>query len=217
MFDCASPFIATAKGQMYTQHVHRNDRFGYVMDSALDDKRLAGTDLQYPWTSPVGDRLTMGDVCWYKPGMLNKIGKEGKTSWDSLSYFLLMSHNVYQHIESVQRANELTDATNIVTSVNHKHWRKLKNGSKEEQFSPWVPRDIVYITQFIYELFQSETPYQMLEEAAPMLANFNGKKSLATSTDSFNSLFEVDVPEHDSDTEYSTEDEEQAEQFLETV
>ena len=57
----------------------------------------------------------------------------------------------------------------------------------------------------------------MLEEAAPMLANFNGKKSLATSTDSFNSLFEVDVPEHDSDTEYSTEDEEQAEQFLETV
>lgn len=217
MFDCASPFIATAKGQMYTQHVHRNDRFGYVMDSALDDKRLAGVDIQYPWASPIGDRLTMGDVCWYKPGMLNKIGKEGKTSWDSLTYFLLMSHNVYQHIESVQRANELTDATNLITSVNHKHWRKLKNGSKEEQFSPWVPRDIVYITQFIYELFQSETPYQMLEEAAPMLANFNGKKSLATSTDSFNSLFEVDVPEHDSDTEYTTEDEEQAEQFLETV
>ena len=67
---------------------------GYVMDSAIDDKRLAGTDIQFPWNSPVGDRLRMGDVCWYKPGMLNKIGKEGKTSWDSLSHFPLMAHNV---------------------------------------------------------------------------------------------------------------------------
>ena len=25
MFDCASPFIATAKGLMYTQHVLKND------------------------------------------------------------------------------------------------------------------------------------------------------------------------------------------------
>ena len=45
LFDCASPFIATAKGQMYTQHVHRNDSFGYVMDSAIDDKVLAGTNI----------------------------------------------------------------------------------------------------------------------------------------------------------------------------
>jgi hypothetical protein len=217
MFDCASPFIATAKGQMYTQHVHKSDRFGYVMDSAIDDKRLAGTDIQFPWTSPIGDRLSMGDVCWYKPGMLNKIGKEGKTSWDSLTYFLLMAHNVYQHIESVQRANELVDAEMQMHSLQHKHWRKLKSSSKEEQFSPWVPRDILYITQFIQDLFKSETPYSMLEEAAPMLANFNGKKTLATSTNSFNSLFEVEVEELDSDTEFTTEDEEEAHQLLETV
>jgi len=128
-----------------------------------------------------------------------------------------MAHNVYQHIESVQRANELVDAENLRVDLNHKHWRKLKSSSKEEQFSPWVPRDILYITQFIHELFRSETPYSMLEEAAPMLAHFNGKKSLATSTNSFNSLFEVEVEELDSDTEFTTEDEEEAHQLLETV
>lgn len=217
MFDCASPFIATAKGQMYTQHVHKNDRFGYVMDSATDDKRLAGSNIQFPWSSPVGDRLKMKDVCWYKPGMLNKIGKEGKTSWDSLTYFLLMSHNVYQHIESVQRANELTDAANMINTVNHKHWRKLKSASKEEQFSPWVPRNILYITQFIDQLFKSETPYQMLEEAAPMLADFNGKKSLASSADSFSSLFETEEVQSDVIGEFSTEQEDEAEEFLQEV
>lgn len=217
MFDCASPFIATAMGQAYTQHIHRNDKFGYVMESAIDDKRLAGSSIPYPWTSPVADRLTMGDICWYKPGMLNKNGKEGKTSWDSLSYLLLMSHNVYQHIESVQRANALADAALLRTDVSYKHWRKLKASSKEDQFDAWVPRNILYISKFIEELFKSETPYEMLEEAAPMLADFNGKKSLATSTNSFNSLFEVDEPQNDGTGEYTDEESEQAEEFLEAL
>ena len=64
--------------------------------------------------SPVSKRLTMGDICHYAPGMLNKIGKEGKTSWDSFSYALQMGHNVWAHIEAVQEANRLyEDETKI--------------------------------------------------------------------------------------------------------
>ena len=85
MFDCASPYCDSKRTNVYTTCL-KNDSFGYVMDSAIDDKRLAGTDISLPGIV-LGDRLTMGDVCWYKPGMLNKIGKEGKTSWDSLSHF----------------------------------------------------------------------------------------------------------------------------------
>jgi hypothetical protein len=54
--------------------------------------------------------MQIKDVCIYKPGDLNKIGKEGKTSWDSFSYALLMGHNVWTHIESVQRANREFDS-----------------------------------------------------------------------------------------------------------
>jgi hypothetical protein len=60
--------------------------------------------------SPVSDMLQMKDICYYKPGDLNKNGKEGKTSWDSFSYALLMGHNVYQHITAVQEANRRFDA-----------------------------------------------------------------------------------------------------------
>jgi hypothetical protein len=60
--------------------------------------------------SPLSRLYTMKDICIYKPGDLNKIGKEGKTSWDSFSYALLMGHNVWTHLEAVQRANRTFDS-----------------------------------------------------------------------------------------------------------
>jgi hypothetical protein len=59
--------------------------------------------------SPISSRMQIKDICIYKPGDLNKIGKEGKTSWDSFSYALLMGHNVWMHLEAVQRANRMYD------------------------------------------------------------------------------------------------------------
>lgn len=59
--------------------------------------------------SPISAGCTVGDICKYGPGDLNKIGKEGKTSWDSFSYALLMGHNVWQHIYAVQESNRLYD------------------------------------------------------------------------------------------------------------
>ena len=159
----------------------------------------------------------MGDICHYAPGMVNKIGKEGKTSWDSFSYMLLMSHNVYQHIESVQRANALTDMVNATVSTNYKTWRKLKPTSKDEVFSPYVPRNIIYMTQFIDQLFRSETPMTMLDEASSMLANFSGQRTNTSSFDSFNSLFDVDdVLTNESD-EMTPEQEAEAEDFFRNI
>jgi hypothetical protein len=218
MFDCASPFLATANGTLYTQHIHKNDRFMYVMEKAMDDKRLHGSNKPFPWGSPIGERLTLGDVCHYGPGMLNKVGKEGKTSWDSFSYMLLMSHNVYQHIESVQRANALTDIVTTSHKPDFKTWQKLTpKQEKNSHFDPYVPRNIVYMVSFIEELFRSETPMQMLDDAAPMLANFNGAKSLKTTTDSFNDLFAVQDKILDNDNEMDAEAESAAEQFLDSL
>ena len=122
-FDCASPFLATANGQVYFENVFPQDgKWSYRMAPSADDKKYA-TDTR-KWStgvvadgiydnwqeSPVSDLLTMKDICIYKPGDLNKIGKEGKTSWDSFSYALLMGHNVYMHLTAVQEANRRFDA-----------------------------------------------------------------------------------------------------------
>ena len=215
MFDCASPFIATAKGQLYTQHVHRHDRFGYVMDNAIDNKKFAGSDIPFPWNSPVAERMTMGDICHYAPGRLNKIGTEGKTSWDSFSYFLLMAHNVYQHIESVQRANSLTDsAITLNRGTDVSQWSHFKANKKANlSLSPWVPAKIIYMVNFIDELFKSETPMSLLdsESVQSLLSDFNGTKSVKSS--SFAGLF--DVVQNDNDCDYNEEDAEEAEEFFE--
>lgn len=188
-FDAASPFLATANGQIYTQHVHTNKRFSYIMDKAIDNKALAGSKLPFNWSSPIGDRLTMGDICHYAPGMLNKIGKEGKTSWDSFSYALQMGHNVFQHIDAVQRANALTDVAMMTCNPNPANWVKDKSG----ELSSWVPKDVIYMVELINRVFQSETPYDEIARADSLIASFNGKKSGKSSSYAFNNLFESEL------------------------
>ena len=121
-FDCASPFLATANGQVY-HHIDlpHNDKWCYRMSPIADDKKYSTDTRPYGQAvvadklvdhfdeSPISLQLQMKDVCYYKPGDLNKIGKEGKTSWDSFSYALLMGHNVWMHLEAVQRANREYD------------------------------------------------------------------------------------------------------------
>ena len=92
------------------------------MSPGVDDKKYATDTRKFSETivqdgileafedSPISDACQVKDICIYKPGDLNKIGKEGKTSWDSFSYALQMGHNVWMHIESTQRANEQYDA-----------------------------------------------------------------------------------------------------------
>ena len=122
-FDCASPFLATANGQVY-HHIDlpHNEKWCYRMSPIVDDKKystdtrpfgqavIADGLIDHFDESPISSQLQMKDVCVYKPGDLNKIGKEGKTSWDSFSYALLMGHNVWTHIEAVQRANREYDS-----------------------------------------------------------------------------------------------------------
>jgi len=145
-FDCASPFLATANGQVYYQiDTTHNEKWSYRMSPIVDDKKYAADTRPYGqaavtegWTpcfdeSPISRTLTLKDICIYKPGVpkpgvvlteenfrdpdmydvlpdVNKNGKWGKTSWDSFSYALLMGHNVWTHIEAVQRANRDFDA-----------------------------------------------------------------------------------------------------------
>jgi len=81
-FDCASPFLATANGQVYFENVFPdNGKWSYRMAPSADNKKYA-TDLRkwsdgvvadgiYPrWeNSPLSDMLKMKDICIYKPGV----------------------------------------------------------------------------------------------------------------------------------------------------
>jgi hypothetical protein len=129
-FDAASAFLATANGMVYCENEYPDrGNWTYRMKSGADDKKFSGD--QRNWAdameqegifkkflrSPISKRLKMGDVCYYAPGQTNKIGKVGKTSWDSFSYALQMSHNVWAHIEAVQEANRLYESCRSIPAM----------------------------------------------------------------------------------------------------
>ena len=85
-FDCASPFLATANGQVYFENTfEHNGKWSYRMAPSADDKKYANdtrkwsdgvvADGIYPnWQdSPISDMLQMKDICIYKPGV-TKVG-----------------------------------------------------------------------------------------------------------------------------------------------
>jgi hypothetical protein len=213
-FDCASPFIATAHGLVYTNAQHSPKRWSVIMDKAPDNKALAKSEIPFPFESEFGRRLTMGDICHYAPGMLNKIGKEGKTSWDSFAYALMMGHNVECHIVAVQRAQQLMDIeiAKVKDKLHWKHWKKVKSSDMSDEYSDWVPRNILYFSSFIEELFNTTTKdeaFAMIDEAGPFLRSLEGARLQGgPKQNTFGSLFsfeevtkaeEVDLVNPDDD------------------
>ena len=121
-FDCASPFLATANGQLYiTNEIEHFKKWTYRMVPSVDDRKYALDTRKFSdvvindavfktfTESPISDKCLIKDVCIYKPGDTNKNGKVGKTSWDSFSYAIQMGHNVWMHINAVQEANRQYD------------------------------------------------------------------------------------------------------------
>ena len=198
-FDCASPFIATAHGLVYTNAQHTPKRWSVIMDKAPDNKALARSDIPFPFESEIGRRLNMGDICYYAPGDLNKIKKEGKTSWDSFSYALMMGHNVYCHIVAVQRAQQLMDIEIAKTKgkVNWEFWRKLSpKDAGSDEYSDWVPRNILYFSDFIEQLFETKTKeeaFEMIDKARTFLDTLEGARLQGgNARNTFNTIFTVD-------------------------
>ena len=130
--------------------------------------------------SPITDGLTAKDICIYGPGDLNKNGKEGKTSWDSFSYAVMMGHNVWMHINAVQEANRQYDAG------------KIPNMLVQETFDTVMFRDIV---EAIFATDDREVADAIIEEYSRYWMSIIGTrgatgKKTVNATTQFNNLFE---------------------------
>jgi hypothetical protein len=222
-FDCASPFIATAHGLVYTNAVHTPKRWSVIMDKAPDNKALAKSDVPFPFESEVGRRLTMGDICHYAPGMLNKIGKEGKTSWDSFAYALMMGHNVYCHIVAVQRAQQLMDIeiAKNKDKVKWGHWKKVKTQDMSDEYSDWVPRNILYFNDFVEDLFNTKTKaeaFEMIDKAGPFLRSLEGARLQGgPAQNTFGSLFEIEQVTKSEEVDLANPDDDKLRELEENI
>jgi len=194
-FDCASPFLATANGQVY-HHIDlpHDGKWCYRMSPIVDDKKYATDTRPFGQAvladklidvfdeSPISSNMMMKDVCVYRPGDLNKNGKEGRTSWDSFSYMLLMGHNVWTHIEAVQRANREYD---------NGTWPNMLWNSRGDHAKFRDIVDAIFATPDRTEAESIIEHYDRYWMDIVGTRGFKGKKTKNSNT-MFNALFEVE-------------------------
>ena len=192
-FDCASPFLASANGQVYTDiEIKDKAKWVYRMMASADDKGFAKETKAFKDAvlekgifpafrdSPVSARWMLKDITCYNPGDLNKMGNDPKTSWDSFSYTLQMAHNVWMHIQAVQEANQMYDK-----GINPKML-------VQEQFDRIAFRDIV---NAVFATSSRDEANAVIEEFQRFWMSIigtrgaTGKKTVNASTQ-FQNLFE---------------------------
>jgi len=113
-FDCASPFIATAHGLVYTNAQHTNKRWSVIMDKAPDNKSLSGrSDIPFPFASETGSRLTMEDIAYYDIGTRKTDAELGtKKDKNGNDVQIEFDHLKKEHYNIVPRLNKLDKIPN---------------------------------------------------------------------------------------------------------
>jgi hypothetical protein len=137
-FDCASPFYGAAKGLAYfNTSIEHNKKWTYSMEKTAEKKSYANDTRKYSdavlaegihkvfTDSPVTDKLLLKDMCHRGQGFLGQHGKETKTSWDTLSYTLIQSHNVWMHMTAVQEANRKYEQGVIPSMLMNQRFEKI--------------------------------------------------------------------------------------------
>jgi hypothetical protein len=186
-FDCASPFIATAHGLVYTNAQHSPKRWSVIMDKAPDNKALAGSDIPFPFESEFGRRLTMADIAYYN---LGERKTDAELGVDAKGKQIKFDHLNEGHYNVVPKKNKLDKIPNktswdsfayalmmghnvechivavqraqqlmdIEIAKFNPSWRSSGiEGKKEKEYSDWVPRRILYFANFVEELFNTTT------------------------------------------------------------
>ena len=161
-FDCASPFYSAAKGLSYfNTNIEHGKKWSYSMEKTAEKKSYANDTRKYRdavladgihklfTDSPVTDKLVLKDLCYRGQGFLGQHGKETKTSWDTLSYTLLQSHNVWMHMNAVQEANRQYEQCVVPKMLIHKfEGRKFFGQLVDEIFSKKTKQEAIDLIDY---------------------------------------------------------------------
>lgn len=185
-FDCASPFIATAHGLVYTNAQHTSKRWSVIMDKAPDNKALSGSDIPFPFESSIGRRLTMEDIAYYDLGERKTDAELGVGPRGGKIVFDHLNPDHYHVVPRLNKLGKIPNKTSwdsfayalmmghnvechivavqraqqlmdIELAKHNYSWRQSGvNGKKETEYSDWVPKRIIYFNNFIEELFATK-------------------------------------------------------------
>lgn len=107
-FDAASAFLMIANGGAYSGYSTSPKSFSFQSARVPDGGAYVGSRRPFPWRSPIGERMAMGDICFHQPRRTSKASTR-LTTWYGSSYLLLMNHNLFVQLEGILAANRVFD------------------------------------------------------------------------------------------------------------
>ena len=200
-FDCASPFFSAAKGLAYfNTSIEHNKKWSYSMEKTAEKKSYAKDNRKFRdavlqdgvhklfTDSPVTDKMILKDLCYRGQGFIGQHGKETKTSWDTLSYTLLQSHNVYQHIYAVQEANRRYEQGIIPKMIMNETFERIRFSELVDEIFSLKDR------KKSLDLIDHHSRFWMQMQSGSQ--GFSGKKTVNAMT-MFDQLFSTEEPEEE--------------------
>jgi len=200
-FDCASPFFSAAKGLAYfNTSIEHNKKWSYSMEKTAEKKSYANDTRKFRdavlqdgihkvfTDSPVTDKMMLKDLCYRGQGFIGQHGKETKTSWDTLSYTLLQSHNVYQHIYAVQEANRRYEQGVIPKMIMNETFERIRFSEIVDEIFSLNDR------QKSLDLIDYHSRFWMQMQSGSQ--GFSGKKTVNART-MFDQLFTTEEPKEE--------------------
>lgn len=103
-------------------------------------ERLDGVDGSRFVRTQIGEQLKMGDICV-------NVDPKFTSTWDVVTYAMLMNHNVQVHLEGVYESQDLYDKGDPAA----------------------VPQQLLEIKSVVEEVFRSETPMDVIERNRKVL------------------------------------------------
>ena len=109
-YDTSSPFRIVGFGNIYTVPNFETNSMTMGQAPLPDHYSYIGSQVRWPWPSPLGDRINLGDVCVRRPVTAN-------TYHDTLSNHILSHHNLAALCYGIALANRIFDGENVT----HQH------------------------------------------------------------------------------------------------
>jgi hypothetical protein len=105
-FDTSTPFRNLTWNSVFSFPVLNKAGMSTPTVSCPDARKFVGSNLRFPWPSPLGDRMTLGDINV-------KSGHNLSTYKDAQSHIYLAHHNLASLCYSVALANRIFDSESL--------------------------------------------------------------------------------------------------------
>jgi hypothetical protein len=219
-FDCASPFLATANGQVYTNNDYTDrEKWSYRMQKSVDDKKYA-TDtrrfadavvqdrvFQVFEDSPVSERTLIKDICIYGAGT-PKPGVTDPDPYNAADWLVLPDYNKLGKVSNRTSWDSFSYAIQMGHNV-HRHITAVQtaNSNYDSGTCPKMlaPNDLtqVHFRQVINDIFSANdrgtaekivNDYQRYLDATLIGTRGATGKRLLSGKAMFETLFEEEAP-----------------------